>query len=178
MESQRHQPDYVLFFTIVLLCAVGVVTIFSASMPAALHYSATHPKTPISAANMAIRQLAAAGIGLIVLSVLMHWVHYEQWYRRAVLLLLINFALLGMVLIPGIGHVSGGSRRWFGSGSFHIQPSEIAIVLSVIYLAYFFTRKVVLLDDFRLGLRPALMVIALEVLLVLAEPDMGTALTL
>ncbi|WP_067932036.1 FtsW/RodA/SpoVE family cell cycle protein [Alicyclobacillus kakegawensis] len=178
MESQRHQPDYVLFFTIVLLCAVGVVTIFSASMPAALHYSATHPKTPISAANMAIRQLAAAGIGLIILSVLMHWVHYEHWYRKAVLLLLLNLALLAMVLVPGIGHVSGGSRRWFGSGSFHIQPSEIAIVLSVIYLAYFFTRKVVLLDDFRLGLRPALMVIALEVLLVLAEPDMGTALTL
>ncbi|MCL6631563.1 MAG: FtsW/RodA/SpoVE family cell cycle protein [Alicyclobacillus herbarius] len=178
MEAQRHQPDYVLFFTILLLCAVGVVTIFSASMPAALHYSASHPKTPIPADNMAVRQLLAAGMGLVILTILMHWIHYEYWYRRAVLLLLVNFALLTLVLIPGIGHVSGGSRRWFGSGSFHIQPSEIAIVLSVIYLAYFFTRKVVVLDDFRLGLRPALIVIGIEVLLVFMEPDMGTALTL
>jgi cell division protein FtsW len=178
LQAQRHQPDYVLYFTIVILCAVGVITIFSASMPAALHYSATHPKTPIAADNMALRQLAAAVLGLGVLTVLMHWVNYEFWYRRAVQLLLLNFLLLGLVLVPGIGHVSGGSRRWFGSGSFHLQPSEIAIVLSVIYLAYFFTRKVVVLDNFKLGLRPALIVIAIEVALVFLEPDMGTALTL
>ncbi|MCF8565361.1 putative lipid II flippase FtsW [Alicyclobacillus tolerans] len=169
MTEQRHQPDYILFFTVVVLSAVGVITVYSASTVLALH-------SGLPASYYADRQFLAAMAGILVMSILSRIPHHF-WYRKSVLFLLLNMLMLLLVLIPGIGHKALGGRRWFGTGSYHIQPSELAIVTTAVYLSFFFTKKALVISHFK-RVQPALVIVALNFALILVEPDMGTAMTL
>ena len=170
MQTQTHQPDYILFFTVVILSAVGVLTVYSASTVVALHGG-------LSASHYAVRQFAAAALGIILLSVFSRIPHHT-WYRSSALIMGVNLVLLAMVLIPGLGHSAYGGRRWIGTSSIHLQPSELAIMSIVIYLSFFFTKKVTVLHNVKLGLRPALILIVVNFVLILMEPDLGTGVTL
>lgn len=170
LQSQPHQPDYILFFTVVILSAVGVLTVFSASTVYSLHNG-------LPANYFAVRQFISAAIGILIMSAISR-ISYKFWFRRAPLLMLLNLILLALVLIPGIGQEANGGRRWIGTSSLHLQPSEIAIITIVIYLSFFFTKKAAVLSHFKLGLRPALILIGLNFILIMLEPDMGTAVAL
>lgn len=170
MHSQTHQPDYILFFTVIILSAAGVLTVYSASTVYSLHNG-------LPASYYAVRQFIFAAIGLLVMSAVSR-VSPKFWFRSTPMLMLVNLLLLTLVLIPGIGRETLGGRRWIGSSSFYIQPSEIAIISIVMYLSFFFTKKVAVLGQFKRGLRPALVLIALNFILIMLEPDMGTGVSL
>ncbi|MBX6353339.1 MAG: cell division protein FtsW [Thermoflavifilum sp.] len=161
--------------TVLVLTAVGVVTVFSASTWLALHNTVDGKTVPLPPNYYAVRQAIAAAVGGLALFLCMRMSHWAL-YRWAPRLLVAALALL--VIVLGIGSSAYGGRRWLGSGAFHIQPSEISIVVLAIYLAFLFTKKVTLLHDSRRTLRPAAIVTGLAFLLILAEPDMGTAMTL
>ncbi|RIV28725.1 putative lipid II flippase FtsW [Alicyclobacillaceae bacterium I2511] len=169
---QKQQMDYILFFTTLILCAVGVLTVYSASTVWAIQ-----SQPPLPAAYFANRQLISAilGVGLMIgVSQLPHRV----WYRFAPLMMMVSLGLLLLVLMPHVGWSQNGGRRWIGHGSLHLQPSEIAILVIVIYLAFFFTKQAMLLHDLKRGLFPPLLIIGLNFLFIFAEPDMGTAMIL
>lgn len=170
LQGQRHEPDYILLFTVVILCAIGVVTVYSSSTFFALDNG-------LAANHYAVRQLIAALVGLICLTALMQ-VGYHVWYRFAVPSMFLNLGLLFIVLIPGIGISKLGGRRWLGHGSLSFQPSEFAMIILALYLAFFFSKQVMFAMDFRRGLLPALLISGLNFGLIFLEPDMGTALTL
>ncbi len=86
--------------------------------------------------------------------------------------------LLILVLMPGIGKIAGGARRWIDLGQFSFQPSEIAKIASLIYIASFINRKENKIKDFFNGFLPPLLILGLVMFLVLLEPDLGTALTI
>src|SRR5947207_13757863 len=67
-------------------------------------------------------------IGLMVLRI-----EVKVWEEYSSILLLISITLLALVLIPGIGHVVNGSRRWVRSGIFRMQVSELAKLLFILY---------------------------------------------
>jgi cell division protein FtsW len=169
--QQQHQMDYVMFFTVLILCGVGILTVFSASSVVAMQSYGYPP------AYFAKRQLVWSVIGLIGMF-LVSRIPYRVWYRYSVLLMAISWLLLLLVLIPGIGTSANGGRRWIGPGSIHLQPSELAIIAIVVYFAFFFTKQVALIDNFKRGLLPALIVAGITFGLIFLEPDMGTALTL
>jgi cell division protein FtsW len=102
----------------------------------------------------------------------------EQLERFALPLLLTALTLLFVVLIPGLGHVVNGSRRWLHVGGLNFQVSEAARVLALIYIASYAVRYQ---DDLRSGLsglaRPLLLLAAIALLLLL-EPDFGAACVL
>jgi cell division protein FtsW len=156
----------VLLFTVLILAAVGVVTIFSASSYLALHNTVHGQPAPLPPDFFAVRQLIAAVIGLILFLGLMR-IHHWLWYRWAPPLL--GITMLALAVVLAVGHSEYGGRRWIGSGAFHIQPSEIAIVATVLYLSFLFTKKVTLLHDARRTLRPAGIVVGLNFLLIIAE---------
>lgn len=170
MPSERHQPDVVLFMTVLMLTAIGVITVYSASTVKDLQAN-------LPADFFAVRQLASAVLGCAIMFLLSR-LRYQTLYKLAPLILLINGFLLVAVLIPGIGIQALGARRWIGTTSFHIQPSELAIVSVLIYLSFFFTKKVTLLHSFKKGLQPAMITVAFLFLLIFLEPDMGTGVTL
>jgi cell division protein FtsW len=169
-QNHSTRPDSILIFLTILLCAIGVIQVYSASAIFSIHNG-------ISPANFAKKQLLFGLIGLIAFFCVSR-IPERLWRRMAAQAMALNFCLLLVVLVPGIGKSSYGGQRWLGTSGFHVQPSELAVILTILYLAMFFTHKVADAAHFKKGLRPALIVVVINFLLIFAEPDMGTALTL
>lgn len=103
---------------------------------------------------------------------------YHFLKEKANLILGICFILLLLVLIPGIGTVRNGSRSWFGIGGFGIQPSEFAKIGLIIYTAKYLSNNQKNLREIKKGVLPILCVIGLFFLLIMLEPDFGTAMVI
>jgi cell division protein FtsW len=100
-------------------------------------------------------------------------------YRRfAYPLLAVSFVLLVLVLIPVLGVSRGGARRWLMVMGFAFQPSELAKLAIVFYLAHSMAKKDELMRSFCFGVLPHLLVTGIFAVLLLLEPDFGTALIL
>ncbi len=123
------------------------------------------------------KQLAAAGLGVLGLAVAL-LVPPSAYRRLAGPLLIVTVIALVLVLVPGLGVVRGGAHRWLGVPPFVFQPSELAKVAFVLYLAYSLSRRADRLDSFLYGILPPLLVAGAFVALLLAEPDFGSAFIL
>lgn len=123
------------------------------------------------------RQLLAASLGLLGLSVAL-LLPPPAYRRLAGPLLVAALVTLVLVLIPGVGVVRGGAHRWLGVPPFLFQPSEVAKVCFVLYLAYTLSRRADRLDGFVSGVLPPLLVTGAFVALLMAEPDFGSAFIL
>jgi cell division protein FtsW len=100
-------------------------------------------------------------------------------YRRfAYPLLAISFVILVLVLVPGIGVNRGGARRWIMFPDFAFQPSELAKLALVFYLAHSMAKKEQMIRTFSVGVLPHLIVSGAFAGMLLLEPDFGTALIL
>jgi cell division protein FtsW len=98
--------------------------------------------------------------------------------QLAVPLLVITLVLLVAVLAPGIGKTAGGSSRWVGAGPIRIQPSELAKLAFAIFAADLVARREHLADQIQHVVRPMVLVLGLAGILILKQPDMGTAIVL
>ena len=105
-------------------------------------------------------------------------VPYDRWRRVRVPLLVGTFVLLLAVLVPSVGVNVGGSSRWIGVGLLRIQPSELMKLALCIFAADLLTRRADRMDQTRRVVGPLLLLLAGAALLVLAQPDMGTAIVL
>jgi cell division protein FtsW len=123
------------------------------------------------------RQLFAALIGgmaaFMCLLVPMH-----VWQSLGPLMLLLGFALLVVVLVPGIGTSVNGSTRWLRIGVMNLQVSEPARLLLLIYVAGYLVRQNRMLRDKFSGFFRPMLVLAVACGLLLAEPDFGAAIVL
>lgn len=102
---------------------------------------------------------------------------YHRLRRYTLLFMLINFAFLVMVLIPGIGRSAGGASRWLNLGSLSFQPSEFAKLAVLLYAADFLTKKRKELKDLS-TLIPLFVVVGFIAFLVMFQPDMGTTMVI
>jgi len=123
------------------------------------------------------RHLSFLVIG-IFLTFLVMSVDYRKFRGFAKPLLIFSFLLLVLVLIPGIGREVSGARRWFRLKFMSFQPSELAIMAIIIYTADFISRKGVVIRQFLKGFMPPVCVLGLCALLILMQPDLGTALAI
>lgn len=166
----RDAPDLIIFFVVITLMMIGLIMILSASSIRAYsmygdsYYLFKH-------------QLTWSILGIFAMIFFMN-VDYHLYKRFAKLIILITVIGLIIVLIPGIGHVAGGSRRWVGIGPIQVQPSELAKLGVVIYLAHYLSTKQERLKSFINGLMPPLIILAIIFGLILLEPDLGTGVTI
>lgn len=159
-----------LFAASVVLIAAGIVMIFSASsIYAAERYNDSF--------FFLKRHLSFVFIGT-VLAFLAMCVDYRKFRPLAKPLLLLAMALLALVLVPGIGREVSGARRWFRFRFISFQPSELANLAVIVYLADFISRKGALMKKFSRGLLPPLAVLGSVLVLILAQPDLGTSLSI
>jgi cell division protein FtsW len=86
--------------------------------------------------------------------------------------------LLALVLVPGIGREIAGARRWFRFKFLSFQPSELANLAVIIYLADFIARRGNAITTFIKGFLPPMFVLGAAVVLILAQPDLGTTVAL
>lgn len=168
MPRPKSPPDFLIVISAAGLLAIGIVMVFSSSSYAAwIEYGDIYYYLK--------RQLAWAGIGLVFLVVAYH-VPYYRWSRLAKPLLGLSLLLLVVVLVSGV--TAGGSSRWIALGPINFQPSELVKLTLVIYMAGYLTRIRDRLQFFKRGMVPPLLILVLVCALILAQPDLGTAVTL
>lgn len=119
------------------------------------------------------RQAIFAGLGLVSMFFMMN-VNYSLWKKWAPIFLIICFALLVLVLIPGIGDVRGGARSWLGISSFGIQPSEFMKLAMIMFLAKWLSNEQQKITQFTKGLLPPLGLVFFAFGLIMLQPDLGT----
>lgn len=105
-------------------------------------------------------------------------VDYRKLRKIARPLLVISLVLLVLVLIPGVGREVSGARRWFRFKLLSFQPSELANLAIIIYIADFISRKGNLIKTFLKGFLPPMCFLGLTAVLILMQPDLGTTLAL
>lgn len=116
------------------------------------------------------------GLGAMILVARMDYQRLQSW---SVWLMAICLIGLVLVLIPGIGSTAYGAQRWLKIGPFPlIQPSELAKVALVIYMADWLSRKGKHVSQFTNGSLPFAIIVGLVAGLVMPQPDLGTAIVL
>jgi cell division protein FtsW len=98
--------------------------------------------------------------------------------RYTPLLLLVAFVLLVLVLVPGLGLKINGARRWLGAGPLQFQPSEIMKLALVLHAASVLSARPKIARSLRTVAGPIIGVGGCAVLLIFAQPDLGTALVI
>src|ERR1019366_6070071 len=96
--------------------------------------------------------------------------------RLCRLMLLGSFGLLVLVLLPGFGVVINGARRWFAAGPIQFQPSELMKISLILYVARYLADHPKRMRGFRQAVAPIAVVAGPAMLLIVVEPDLGTAL--
>ena len=157
--------DMTLLLTWFCLLATGVVMVASAS-------SALSDNAFGHLAKHGVYVFAAmAAFGLVLAVPLWFWEASHRWCICAAIV------LCALVLVPGIGHEVNGARRWINLVGFSVQPSEVAKFLVAVYLAGYLAREGSDVGKAGTLARPLGWVGAV-VVLVLLEPDFGTAVVL
>lgn len=159
-----------IYLATLLLALIGVIMVFSASAVVA--------EARFHDAGYFLKRQLAWVVGGMVLLHLASRIEYEVWRHAALPALGASVLLLVLVLVPTIGTEVNGARRWFRIGSVSVQPSEIAKMAIVFYLAAYLARKEHRLDEFGRGFLPPLVIVGSVATLILAQPDLGTAVVL
>ena len=160
--------DQTLLWVIVALLAWGLVMVYSASI--AMPDNSRFGK--IAPTHFLMRHIFAL-IMAFVAALLTFQISMATWERSARALFLISLALLVAVLIPHVGTVVNGARRWLSLGIMNFQPSELAKFAVLIYAADYMCRKMDVKERFFRAVLPMGAAVAVVGALLLAEPDMG-----
>jgi len=152
--------------TLALVC-FGLVLVASASMPIADRQFGNPFYYVEHQAVFAVLGLLAAAVAASIPLAL--------WERSGSLILLLGLGLLLIVLIPGVGVVVNGSRRWLDLGPFRLQVSEVARICVFVFMAGYLVRRREELESRFSGFAKPMLLLALTGVLLLAEPDFGAA---
>jgi cell division protein FtsW len=170
----RTKPplEYSLIYTATLcLLALGAIMVYSASSAESLLEGSGDPSYYLK------RYVALAVVGLIVLQLASrHGLAIVRAVTPA--LLLGSFALTALVMLPGIGVTVNGATRWLGAGPLQFQPSELLKLSLVLFTVQLLAARPSATKSFGGLAKPLLIVVALACLLLLKQPDMGTAMVI
>lgn len=167
-KARLKPADGTLALILALLMMCGLLTLFSAT-----YYKAVDQGDALLEVK---KQLIGVGLGAFLM-LLTSRIPYSFWQKPRVVMLALtgSFALLVLVLIPGIGVYVNGSRRWLNIAGMSFQPSELAKIASVMYLASTLSFRLKQVERLWTGILPLLMVPAAMFLLILQQPNLSTA---
>ncbi len=169
--SPAKQPDYMLIAIIFALVFFGIIMVFSSSYIMAYKWYG-------DSYYFFTKQAFSALIAIIVFLVTMN-IDYQFWRKFATPILIISLFLLIILYIPGVTRYVRGARRWLYLGSFPFQPSELAKVALILYIADCLTRKTSKdIGTFVRGILPVFLVTAFIFILVFAQPDFSTGIVI
>ena len=167
--AARPQPDRLLLFTTVLLCAAGLVMVTSASVAFAYtqHQSAFY---------YAERQAAWLAMGFVALFVLSR-IDYRRIRPLAPAGAVAAALLMLLVLIPHLGVTVNGARRWFDAGPLGtFQPSELGKLAFAVFIAHWIDRNSQRMGDFQHVFVPFAAMLAGVLVLLMLQRDLGTSI--
>jgi cell division protein FtsW len=160
--------DMTLIWVIFVLLVLGLVMVYSASV--------AMPDNPrfanLTGTYFVYRHASFIGLACIV-SVVAFQIPLDLWEKIAPWLFVVSLLLLIAVLIPHVGRVVNGARRWIPLGFISFQPSEFSKFAMLLYVADYMVRKMDIKERFFVAVIPIGIAVLVVGLLLLAEPDMG-----
>lgn len=170
--AARQPLEYSLLLTATLcLLAFGAVMVYSASSASTLLQGGG------TGAGELVKFVVYGGLGLLLMRVLARdGIARVQGFVAP--LLAVSFVLVLAVHIPHVGVSVNGARRWIGSGPLQFQPSELLKLALVLYAATLLARRPQRVHDLRELSKPLLVVVGAACLLVVTQPDLGTAMVI
>jgi cell division protein FtsW len=167
--ARKLKSDQTLFVATLLLVCLSVIMVYSASAVVAMErYQQPY--------LFLTKQLMWATLGIAILWIVMR-VDYRMYREPAFIwsaLGLVTLALIAVMFSPPVNN----ARRWFAIGGLGIQPSELAKLAAIVFIADMLERRMQRINELGYGLLPIGIVVGALVGLILIEPDFGTAMTL
>jgi len=165
--AKRISADHWLFTVALVLVFIGLVMVFSASAVMAKERYG-------SAYTFLFRQLAWAVGGIVALVVGMK-TDYRHYKHPAVVFSLLGVTMLMLISVFFLDRAHN-THRWIHWGTFSFQPSEMAKPALILFLAYFLSNRTQSMDDFRQTIMPAVLPTLIFLVLIVFQPDLGTAI--
>lgn len=164
---RRRGIDYPLFITVILLAALGLIMVFSATAVLAQEKFG-------SSLYFFKKMVLHTSIGFLLLFFLSK-VPYFRWRLLVYPILGISLLLMLVTLFSNWGTSVGGARRWLEIAGFRFQPSEFVKIAIILFMAYSLEKKQDKMTLFSVGVLPHLMIGGLLIGFVLLGRDLGTA---
>lgn len=159
--------DEALAWAIALLLSISLVMVYSASVAYAEADAGTQNRYYYLIRHVIFMVIGLAG-GYVAFQI-----PTAFWQKYAGKVFLVGVLLLILVLIPGIGRVVNGSRRWISLFVINLQPSELVKLATVLYAADYTVRKSHKLHSLKEGFLPMFVAMVVVAFLLLREPDFG-----
>jgi cell division protein FtsW len=168
LSGSVREFDLPLLWAGLLLMLFGLVMVYSASiaLPDSSRFASL--RTTHHLTRHLIALAIGLGCGLVAFAI-----PVQRWQKAAPWLFVFGLLLLVIVLVPGIGKVVLGARRWIPLGPLNLQPSELMKLFVVLYAADYVVRKQDWMHEWRKGFLPVCGAITVTGLLLLLEPDLG-----
>src|SRR5438128_6338175 len=170
-RAQQSLEQRMLLTATLCLLAFGAVMVYSASSASTLLQGAGN------GSGYLVRYLLYGSIGLLIMRLLARD-GVRLLTRITGPLLGVCFVLVLAVHVPHIGVSVNGARRWLGTGPLQFQPSELMKLALVLYAAALLARRPERVHDLRELVNPLIVVVAAAALLIVTQPDLGTALVI
>jgi cell division protein FtsW len=161
----HRKSAYILFLAVLVMLVIGIVMLFSTSAFARSSHNDMY--------YFIKRQAIWLGIGLVGCAI-GALVDYHFWQRTSWIWLGLALVALALCFVPHLGMRINGSRRWVGIGPATFQPSEIAKLAAVIFLAAWFARHEKSSGSFWKGFVLPLLFVGSLLALIVCEVDLGT----
>src|SRR5213592_4461674 len=165
--AKRVSVDGWLFTVALLLVFIGLVMVFSASAVIA-------KERYVSGYTFLLRQLAWSVAGVVAMAVAMK-VDYRRYKNPAAVFLLLGTTVVMLISVFFLDRAHN-THRWIHWGTFSFQPSEMAKPALILFLAYFLSNRTQSMDDFRQTIMPAVLPTLIFLVLIVFQPDLGTAI--
>ncbi|WP_172250059.1 putative lipid II flippase FtsW [Saccharibacillus deserti] len=166
----KAPPDFQLLILTLILTGFGLLMVFSASSSFTL-LSSKFRNDPF---YFALPQFQYALLGIVVMLVTMN-IPYKRFKKLFVPMFLLTFALLLLVLfMPAVN----GAHSWIELGPISVQPTELAKISTILYLAALISKKGERFRDLRSGFMPVIVIVSVIAGLVMLQPDLGSCVIL
>ena len=156
-DSKNKQLDFTFLFTLIILLAIGLIALSSASS----YYALTEYG---DSSYYLVRQLIFAIAGIIVMLVISK-IDYKQYKKWGYIIYIIGIVLMLLVFVPGIGSSAKGARRWLNLGLFTFQPSEIMKLALIIGMSTYIVKNSKKMNTWKGYIIPILMAVLVCVLM-------------
>ena len=171
MRRRHHKTNYLsydvaILLPVLFLTGIGVAMVYSASSAIALHdYGNEY--------YFFTKQLKFAGLGLFGMLVC-RYIPYRLYRSMTYVIVAGALALLGIVLIKGMGHEAKGAIRWIQFSGIRFQPVEFARFALIVFMGYSLTKKQDDIESFSVGFMPHVLILLVFSVLILFQPDYGS----
>lgn len=170
--KEKKPFDFWLFMTVLIMLSLGLIMVFSASAPTA----AASKEYNYDIYYIVKSQLLYAVIGIVAMLLAANYDYRKYGARTVTGLMGGSLIFLFLVLIPGIGREVNGSWRWIYIGPLHFQPSEIAKLSLILFLAYSLSKRKKAMDSFFNDFVPYLLLIGLTAGLLMMEAHLSATI--